>query len=106
MRPKHNGCMKEQWTEASAAALLEEQSSSGQSKKEFCLLRGITPATFYYWQRRLRERDSGAGSGGFSALRLSAYRTIEVRLDDGRWLAVRSTDERELALVLKALSHA
>ena len=98
--------MKDQWTEASAAVLLEEQAASGQSKKEFCLSRGITPATFYYWQRRLREQDSGAGSDGFRALRLSAYKTIEVRLDDGRWLAVRSTDERELACVLKALCHA
>ncbi len=98
--------MKKKWTEQEAAGLLQEQSVSGQSKKEFCAARDIHPATFYYWQRRHKAMAEEPEAGGFSPLRLAGHKTIEVQLDGGRWLALRSTDERELALVLRALCHA
>ena len=38
--------------------LIAEQESGGQKVGPFCRERGITEASFYYWRKRLRKRES------------------------------------------------
>jgi hypothetical protein len=38
--------------------LIAEQESGGQKVGAFCSERGITEASFYYWRKRLRKRES------------------------------------------------
>jgi hypothetical protein len=38
--------------------LIAEQESGGQKAGPFCRERGITEASFYYWRKRLRKRES------------------------------------------------
>ena len=95
--------MKKPTREQEMAALLEEQAHSGQSKERFCAERGITPSTFYYWQRRLREKEES--SGGFTALKVEAVYELEVRSQTGHWLSLRSHNASSLAAVLSAMSR-
>ncbi|WP_020536411.1 IS66 family insertion sequence element accessory protein TnpA, partial [Lewinella cohaerens] len=53
-----NTALRQRWD-----AILSEQSRSGLTKKAFCEQRGLNPATFYYWQRRLRASDDGSPAG-------------------------------------------
>ncbi len=39
-----------QWTH-----VIQEQQSSGQNIKDFCLAKGISRNKYFYWQRKLRE---------------------------------------------------
>lgn len=94
--------MKKTKREQQMAQLLEEQAQSGQSKERFCAERGITPSTFYYWQRQLRERDEP--SGEFTALKVEAVYELEVRSQTGHWLSLRSHNASSLAAVLSAMS--
>jgi hypothetical protein len=38
--------------------LIAEQESGGQKVRPFCVERGITEPSFYYWRKRQRERES------------------------------------------------
>ena len=38
------------------AMLIQECKSSGMSNKEFCIQRGVSEKSFYYWQRKFREQ--------------------------------------------------
>ena len=38
------------------AALIQECKSSGMTNKDFCIQRGISEKSFYYWQRKFREQ--------------------------------------------------
>lgn len=38
--------------------LIAEQEGGGQKVRPFCSERGITEASFYYWRKRLRKRES------------------------------------------------
>ena len=38
------------------AILIQECKSSGMSNKEFCIQRGISEKSFYYWQKKLRTK--------------------------------------------------
>jgi transposase-like protein len=38
--------------------LIAEQEGGGQKVGAFCRERGITEASFYYWRKRLRKRES------------------------------------------------
>lgn len=38
------------------AILIQECKESGMSNKDFCLQRGVSEKSFYYWQRKFRER--------------------------------------------------
>ena len=42
--------------------------SPDQSVSNFCAEHQITPATFYYWQKRHRQQDPEQGAGGFAAV--------------------------------------
>jgi len=39
--------------------LLEGQKESGLSVRGFCSNEGIAPSTFYYWQKKIRNEESG-----------------------------------------------
>jgi hypothetical protein len=90
--------MKNRWNLQIAEQLMSDQSASGQSKQDFCADRKINPATFYYWQKRLRESESPGV--GFTPIKVSVTKTIEIQLASGQWLAVRSSDVDMLAEVL------
>ena len=36
------------------AMLIQESKSSGMTNKDFCIQRGISEKSFYYWQKKLR----------------------------------------------------
>ena len=38
--------------------LIAEQEGGGQKVRPFCRDRGITEASFYYWRKRLRKRET------------------------------------------------
>ena len=38
------------------AGLIQECKASGMSNKEFCIHRGVSEKSFYYWQRKFREQ--------------------------------------------------
>ena len=84
--------------------LLAEQAASGQTKKAFCASRQINPATFYYWQRRLRE--GGATKKGFEQLRLlPSLAEIKLTLPGGTCLTLSSGDVTALAALVCAIDR-
>jgi transposase-like protein len=38
--------------------LIAEQEAGGQKVRSFCRERGITEPSFYYWRKRLRQRET------------------------------------------------
>lgn len=89
------------------AQILEEQAASGLSKKAFCAQRGIHPAKFYYWQRRLQDPEScPTTEAGFTELPMRTFPELEVRLPSGQWIEVRTGSARALGLLLEAISQA
>lgn len=38
------------------AVLLQESKASGLTNKEFCIQRGVSENSFYYWQKKLRTK--------------------------------------------------
>lgn len=38
------------------AMLIQESKSSGMTNKNFCIQRGISEKSFYYWQKKLRTK--------------------------------------------------
>ena len=40
------------------ATLIQECNSSGLTKREFCLQRGISEKSYYYWLRKLRNQTA------------------------------------------------
>lgn len=81
--------------------LLEQQASSGMSKRSFCDRHGINPATFYYWQRRLAEEQPI----GFQKVKLSAPSRIEVALPGGTCLNISGADITVMAELISAIDR-
>ncbi len=81
--------------------VLNEQSESGLSKKDFCSDRGIEQATFYYWQRRLQTTQVDQG-GGFDRLLPLLDHELSVCLAKGP-IVLRSGSAQTLAAVIKEL---
>lgn len=52
------------------ADLLSGQAGSGQSVKRYCQARGVSPSSFYRWQKLLAS-DSGPGNG-FQAIEIDS----------------------------------
>jgi len=94
--------MKQRWNKKLAETVLAEQSASGLSKKDFCSRRGINVATFYVWQRRLR--DSGQQLG-FTKLQVSVSSDLEVRLPGGTCLSLAMGDVGLMADLLYAIDQ-
>jgi putative transposase len=44
------------------AMLIQECKVSGMSNKEFCIQRGVSEKSFYYWQKKLRTKLLEAAS--------------------------------------------
>lgn len=38
------------------AMLIQESKSSGLTNKDFCIQRGVSEKSFYYWQKKLRTK--------------------------------------------------
>jgi len=82
-------------------ALLSEHSVSGLSKKAFCELKGIDPAVFYYWQRRLSTTE--VEQSCFTELKVSKSYEVELNLGKGTWVGLRSQSLATLAGLIEAL---
>lgn len=54
------------------AMLIQECSSSGLTKREFCQQRGISEKSFYYWLRKLRTQM--VGTVALQLVQLSRFR--------------------------------
>jgi transposase-like protein len=50
--------MKVRRTLTDAASMMEHRQSSGLSVQAFCEAVNITPATYYYWHKRLRANEN------------------------------------------------
>ena len=44
------------------AMLIQECKVSGMSNKEFCIQRGVSEKSFYYWQKKLRTKLAEAAA--------------------------------------------
>ena len=84
--------------------ILNEQADSGLTKKAFCEQRGLNPATFYYWQRRLRISDEQS-TAGFQ--RIHPTREHELTVCFFRHeVTLRSSSAVTLAQVIKGVLDA
>jgi hypothetical protein len=95
--------MKQEWTLQQIELLLAGHAASGLSKKDFLISRGINPATFYYWQKRLRE---DAPAGFIQVAEAPSYAEVEVYIENIGWLALRGKDPASLAQAVIALKSA
>jgi len=91
-------------------SVMQAQTESGLNKQTFCTERGIKPATFYYWQRRLRALEQDESEAGFGQVILRAERDVKahelsLHLSSGS-VVVRSPSLAALSQVLQALSDA
>lgn len=94
-----NDQRKKYWQE-----VLQKQSLSGLSKKAFCEQQGINAPTFYYWQRRLAEREQ-ASEGGFHRIKPRMSNEIVVCLPN-KEIKLRSDCADTLAQVIQHLCSA
>lgn len=85
--------------------VLSTQSASGLSKKAFCIERGINPATFYYWQRRLQGLSQEDEQAGFQRISPQHEHELSLRMASGE-VIIRSRSLLALSQVLQALSDA
>lgn len=92
--------LREHWSE-----VLSTQATSGLSKKAFCAERGINPATFYYWQRRLRTLTQDEQQEGFEQLLPQKEHELSLQLSGGG-VVIRSGSLSALSQVLQALLDA
>ena len=44
------------------AMLIQESKSSGMTNKDFCIQRGVSEKSFYYWQKKLRAKLAEAAA--------------------------------------------
>ena len=44
------------------AKLIQECKASGMSNKDFCIQRGVSEKSFYYWQKKLRTKLAKAAA--------------------------------------------
>ena len=74
------------------AMLIQECKASGMSNKEFCIQRGVSEKSFYYWQRKFREQVLEAASPQLIQLELDpasaellqiSFRGAELKLPVG-----------------------
>lgn len=91
------------------AKLLEDQSKSGLSKKDFCIQRGIKPATFYYWQKKLGDSTDAMDDSPAIFHRLPIRveeHEVSLQLADGAWLNLRSSSIETLGSIVQSLIQA
>lgn len=71
------------------AAMIEDWRSSGKSKKQYCLEKGINEAKFYYWHSRINEKED-TPCGFIPIEKDSGTREIEIFYPNGVKLKVNS----------------
>ena len=102
--------MKRQKVALKMAEGLASQAESGLTKKDFCDKHGISLYRFYYWQRKLNATEqpkptsTEVEASGFSAITIRRSFDLELRLDNRRWLGVRTESAEALGLLLKAIN--
>jgi hypothetical protein len=97
---KSNLPRAEQWHR-----IIEGQRSSGLTVAAYCRDRGVTEGSFYTWKRRLRSpaKPIRLPKPAFVEVKpssLSAAGAIEIFLQGGRRLLVRSGFDRDLLIEL------
>lgn len=60
------------------AALIQECKSSGMTNKDFCIQRGISEKSFYYWQRKFREQIIEAAAPQLVPLDHPAEKPVDI----------------------------
>lgn len=92
---------------AAMRSLVERWQSSGLSKSAFCRQEGISQATFYYWQRKLRTISVPADltGEGFVELKPTAPYRVSLRVEKGKWIQIESDTADSIAAVVKAMSN-
>ena len=91
------------------SGLISEQSKSGETVEAFCRERGLPTSQFYTWRKRLRgpvaEQFLEVQVAKRVARPIPPKRdAIEIRLAEGRWIAVEpGFDPDHLRAVLAAL---
>lgn len=91
--------------------VLVRHRASGLSIHRFCLKEGLAAATFFAWQRRLRQEPGGAAAVNFAPVRIvpetavaAGAGVIEIWLPlDRRLRLTGMVDRQQLAMVLAAL---
>ena len=48
--------MRDEYRTQMWTGLIQECKASGMTNKDFCIQRGISEKSFYYWQRKFREQ--------------------------------------------------
>ena len=86
------------------SGILCEQSESGLTKQALCVRRQINAATFYYWQRRLQDKEESV-SAGFQQLKPLVGHELSIRIGSTDMI-LRSSSPDTLAQVIKALADA
>lgn len=80
-------------------AVVEDWKSSGKSKKQYCLEKGINAAKFYYWYSKINDIESSP-RGFIPIEKTSTTREIEVVYPNGVRLKVAND-----LLLLSQLIH-
>jgi len=74
---------------------------------EFCLEEQVSPATFYYWKKRLAAVGSDSHppkeSTGFAMVRVVGTAGVTVRLPGGASVEIAAGDVESLRLVMETL---
>lgn len=87
-------------------ALLEEQSRSGLSKKDFCGRYGLAESTFSYWKTKLQRETGGESRARFIPI-VREERPIEIVTRSGAVVRVNTGhDLSAVARLVEALNAA
>ena len=93
-----------QWNERITACR-----SSGQTVKGWCRDNGISPSSYYHWQRRLHEQRGGqTEQAEFAELRLRK-RSVAIavlHLAGGDAEVLPGADEETLRMICRVMRHA
>lgn len=69
------------------AMLIQESKSSGMTNKDFCIQRGVSEKSFYYWQKKLRTKLAEAAAPQLVQLDIKAPRLIQFNDSYSRFAA-------------------
>jgi len=89
------------------AKFAEECSKSGMSKRDFCIKRGVSEKTYYYWLRRLREAAADSMMPQLVEVKLShtvkQTGILSMRYNDAELTITTETPAELLTTALQAL---
>ena len=99
------------WSEEGRKRLMEEYAVSGQTKKEFCLERGVNLGTFHGWYKRSKQKKRKKAKGCkpvFKEVHLpvSPVSPIEIILPGGVRVCLRESGNRaELVELIRGIAQ-